>query len=71
MLVDFAMEMKSEGVFGSRMTGGGFGGCTVTLLKASAVDKVIQRVYAKYSAQGHSATFFVCPSSDGAGKIDL
>ena len=38
------MEMKAEGVFGSRMTGGGFGGCTVTLVKASAVDKVIEHI---------------------------
>lgn len=38
------MEMKDEGVFGSRMTGGGFGGCTVTLLKRDAVDKVIEHM---------------------------
>lgn len=43
-LVEFALEMKDEGVYGSRMTGGGFGGCTVTLLKASAVDKVIKHM---------------------------
>lgn len=33
--------MEVEGVFGSRMTGGGFGGCTVTLVHATAVDKTI------------------------------
>ncbi|KAH9513412.1 Galactokinase [Bulinus truncatus] len=70
-LVDFALEMKSEGVFGSRMTGGGFGGCTVTLLKASAVNKVIDHIDAKYTANGNKATFFVCPPSDGAGLIKL
>ena len=43
-LVEAAMEMKSEGVYGSRMTGGGFGGCTVTLLKQEAVDKVVECV---------------------------
>ena len=42
LLVEAAMAMKSEGVFGSRMTGGGFGGCTVTLLKQEAVDKAIE-----------------------------
>ncbi|CAK6966794.1 galactokinase isoform X1 [Scomber scombrus] len=36
-LVSAAMEV--EGVFGSRMTGGGFGGCTVTLLQAHAIDR--------------------------------
>ncbi|XP_059142189.1 galactokinase-like isoform X2 [Physella acuta] len=70
-LVEFAMEMKSEGVYGSRMTGGGFGGCTVTLLKASAVDKVIDHINNKYKANGKAATFYVCPPSDGASKIKL
>ena len=35
---------KQDGVFGSRMTGGGFGGCTVTLVKAEVVDKVIAHI---------------------------
>ena len=41
-LVSAAMEV--EGVFGSRMTGGGFGGCTVTLLMAHAIDKAILNI---------------------------
>lgn len=36
--------MEAEGVFGSRMTGGGFGGCTVTLLKKEAVEKAIHHI---------------------------
>lgn len=36
--------MEVDGVFGSRMTGGGFGGCTVTLVKQSAVESTIQHV---------------------------
>lgn len=43
-LVEYALEMKTDGVYGSRMTGGGFGGCTVTLLKTSSVDKVIDHI---------------------------
>lgn len=39
-----AAAMEVEGVFGSRMTGGGFGGCTVTLLQAPAVDKTILHI---------------------------
>ncbi|CAG5118473.1 unnamed protein product [Candidula unifasciata] len=70
-LVEYAMEMKPHGVYGSRMTGGGFGGCTVTLLKATAVDKVIDHIHKKYSSLGNKATFFVCPPSDGASKISL
>ncbi|MFT7804209.1 galactokinase-like [Arapaima gigas] len=43
-LVSAALEV--EGVYGSRMTGGGFGGCTVTLLEADAVNKTIQHIKA-------------------------
>ncbi|CAL1540410.1 unnamed protein product [Lymnaea stagnalis] len=70
-LVEFALEMKPDGVYGSRMTGGGFGGCTVTLMKAEAVNKVISHIDSKYKAMGNKATFFVCPPSDGASKIKL
>ena len=41
-LVKLALEV--DGVFGSRMTGGGFGGCTVTLVKKSEVEKLISHV---------------------------
>lgn len=44
-LVSAAMEV--EGVFGSRMTGGGFGGCTVTLLQAHAIDRTILHIQVK------------------------
>lgn len=71
MLVEYAMELESEGVFGSRMTGGGFGGCTVTLLKASCVDKVVSHMKAKYDVGDRHATFYVCPPSDGASIVKL
>ncbi|CAH1990935.1 unnamed protein product [Acanthoscelides obtectus] len=60
-LVELAMEV--EGVLGSRMTGGGFGGCTVTLVQEDAASKVIENVKAKY--QG-TATFYICKPSRGA-----
>lgn len=41
-LVSAATEV--EGVFGSRMTGGGFGGCTVTLLQANATDRTMVHI---------------------------
>lgn len=41
-LVEAALEV--EGVYGSRMTGGGFGGCTVTLVTQSAVSNVIDQI---------------------------
>uniref|UniRef100_UPI0037E8EC68 galactokinase isoform X1 n=1 Tax=Semicossyphus pulcher TaxID=241346 RepID=UPI0037E8EC68 len=46
-LVCAAMEV--EGVFGSRMTGGGFGGCTVTLLQGHAIDRTILHIQVKHT----------------------
>ena len=41
--MELALQDK-ENVFGSRMTGGGFGGCTVTLLKRTAIQSTVQRI---------------------------
>ncbi|XP_068162159.1 galactokinase isoform X1 [Antennarius striatus] len=65
-LVSAAMEV--EGVFGSRMTGGGFGGCTVTLLQASATDRAILHIQERYSG---TPTFYVTTPSDGARALSL
>ncbi|XP_065332478.1 galactokinase-like [Cloeon dipterum] len=65
-LVDLAR--KVDGVFGSRMTGGGFGGCTVTLVKESEVEKVISHINEKYSKE---ATFYVATPSEGARILKL
>lgn len=63
-----AAALEVEGVFGSRMTGGGFGGCTVTLLQANTVDVAIQHIQEKYSGK---ATFYVTTPSDGARVLSL
>jgi galactokinase len=61
-----------EGVYGSRMTGGGFGGCTISLLEASAVDKASQILTDGYRiATGLDTDLFVCAPSDGAGLIPV
>ena len=39
-----SLALQGDGVLGSRMTGGGFGGCTVTLLKRSSMQATIQRI---------------------------
>ena len=57
------LALKCDGVYGSRMTGGGFGGCTVTLVKKEAVDNVIETIKKGY--QG-TPTFYVCQASEGA-----
>jgi galactokinase len=54
------------------MTGGGFGGCTVSLIEASAVDKASQVLTDGYRiATGLDAEIFVCAPSDGAGLIPV
>jgi galactokinase len=59
-----------EGVYGSRMTGGGFGGCTVSLVEADAVDRVSQVLIDGYRvATGLEAEIFACAPSDGAGLV--
>jgi len=60
------LATQVEGVLGSRMTGGGFGGCTVTLVYSHAVERVIEKIQKHY--QGNP-TFYVCKPSNGAQII--
>lgn len=68
ILVNLAWEM--EGVIGSRITGGGFGGCTVSIVKNDAVDTFVETIGAAYKkAVGHEAEFYVVDMGDGARAI--
>lgn len=61
---------KIEGVIGSRMTGGGFGGCTVSLVKDEAIDTFIEKVGAAYEAKiGIKPDFYIAEIGDGATKL--
>lgn len=61
---------KIPGVIGSRMTGAGFGGCTVSLVKEEAVNELIEKVGKGYHAvTGLGADFYVAEVGDGARRI--
>ncbi len=61
---------KIDGVIGSRMTGGGFGGCTVSLVKDEAIDTFIDKVGTAYEAKtGLKPQFYIAEIGDGACKL--
>lgn len=71
--IDILTELawKTPGVVGSRITGGGFGGCTVSIVKNDAVENFITTVGAAYKEQvGHEAEFYTVDIGDGARKMD-
>ena len=67
-LVDEAR--KIDGVLGSRMTGAGFGGCTVSLVREDRVQEFIALVAKAYEDRiGYSASFYVSEIGDGGREI--
>lgn len=65
-----ASALKQKGVIGSRMTGAGFGGCTVSIVKNDAIDAFIENVGREYKAAiGYAADFYVVEVGDGAGIL--
>lgn len=70
--IDFLVETASSfsGVYGSRMTGGGFGGCTVTLVSPERVDAFRQHITAAYQRR-YSITpdIYECVPAAGAGEV--
>ena len=66
--MDLAQAMP--GVIGSRITGGGFGGCTVSIVKNDTVDAFIREIGKTYQEKvGHEAEFYVVEIGDGAKII--
>lgn len=61
---------KIDGVIGSRITGGGFGGCTVSIVKDEAVEAFKEKVGAAYQERvGKTADFYVVEIGDGPSKL--
>ena len=70
VLVDIAWA--TEGVLGSRITGGGFGGCTVNIVKNDAVDAFVEKVNKEYPEKvGHEAEIYFANIGEGARKLDI
>ncbi len=62
---------KCEGVIGSRMTGAGFGGCTVSIVETDKIDAFIDQVGKAYKEKiGYAADFYVVDIGDGARCLD-
>ena len=70
--IDVLVELawKIPGVIGSRITGGGFGGCTVSIVKNEAVDTFIGEVQKGYQEKCHkNAEIYVVDIGDGAHRL--
>ena len=67
-LVSMASEM--DGCIGARMTGAGFGGCAIALVKANRADAFMGKMNVAYTkAIGHDGGFFSCSSGDGVKTV--
>lgn len=66
-----ATAQSVGGVFGSRLTGGGFGGATVTLVAREHADEIANAISERYANQtGRDARAFVCRVADGAAIVN-
>ena len=72
--LDLLVRLASEvnGVYGAHMTGGGFGGCTINLVRAENVDEFERVVAPGYQdATGHVPEIYICSAAEGAGQVYL
>ncbi len=70
--IDFLVDtaIKLPGVYGSRMTGGGFGGCTVNLVAPEAVADFRSALTAAYKDRySIEPIFYTCVPAAGAGRV--
>ena len=71
--IDIRVDLawKIPGVLGSRITGGGFGGCTVSIVKDESIDTFIETIGKTYLEKvGHEAEFYTVDIGDGASRLD-
>jgi galactokinase len=69
--LDLLVEVagQTEGVHGARMTGGGFGGCTINVVSRKAAAQVAETIARKYRAQtGRAPEIYISSASQGAER---
>jgi len=72
--LDLTVEIASAqpGVIGARLTGGGFGGCTINLVESAAVDAFKKNVATRYHAQtGLKPEIYVSPAAEGVQQVNV
>ena len=71
--LDLMVEVASQipGVYGSRMTGGGFGGCTINLVEADMAEQIARELAAKYQTKtGVKPEYYICVPAAGACRVN-
>jgi galactokinase len=67
-----ALAVELEGVHGARMTGGGFGGCTINLVDAASAERFAREIAGAYRREtGVTPEVYICWAADGAGPERL
>jgi galactokinase len=70
--LDLMVELaeKVDGVYGTRMTGGGFGGCTVALIQTARVEEFQRAVGGGYERlTGRKPEIYICSAAGGVGRV--
>jgi galactokinase len=70
--LDLMVELaeQAQGVYGTRMTGGGFGGCTIALVQAACVEAFKRTVHERYErSTGCKPEIYICSAADGVGEV--
>ncbi len=63
------LALETDGIHGARMTGGGFGGCTVNLVDASQAERFSKAVASAYdNATGRHCAIYICSAENGAAE---
>jgi galactokinase len=69
-MVELAQDLP--GLIGARLTGGGFGGCTINLVKREQAPAFAKALAGRYAARtGIHPDFHICHASGGAHRLDL